>query len=108
MSVADLIRSPWHQNPHFNQPAILNRDGVYALEGIFMGPEKKARIKALVELVNEGPRIAKALQIAEQGLYDGDHDKMWVIDQIVRALTGDDYKAFVQAQGGLWDEGIAP
>lgn len=33
-------------------------------------------------------RIDKALQIAaEDGCIDGDHHKMWVIDQMVRALT---------------------
>lgn len=108
MSTADLLRAPWHQNPHSHQPAILNRDGIYALEGIFMGPEKKARIKALVELVNEGPRIAKAIEIAKDGQYDGEHHKTWVIDQMVRALTGDGYKAFVQSFDGEWDEGTPP
>lgn len=33
-------------------------------------------------------RIEKALKLAEYGSYDGGHHKMWVIDQIVRALTG--------------------
>jgi len=34
-------------------------------------------------------RIKKALEIAIQsGMVDGDHHKMWVIDQMVRALTG--------------------
>lgn len=34
-------------------------------------------------------RVFRALQIAEEyGSYDGGHHKMWVIDQMVRALTG--------------------
>lgn len=34
-------------------------------------------------------RVAKALQIAmESGGVDGAHHKAWVIDQMVRALTG--------------------
>lgn len=34
-------------------------------------------------------RIAKALEIAASyGAIDGDHHKMWTIDQMVRALTG--------------------
>ena len=34
-------------------------------------------------------RIAKALDFANcYGGIDGDHHKMWVIDQMVRALTG--------------------
>lgn len=33
-------------------------------------------------------RIAKALEFADcYGGIDGDHHKMWVIDQMVRALT---------------------
>lgn len=47
---------------------------------------------------------------------DGDHHKMWVIDQMVRALTGDGYEEFVRkyknGEDGPetyeWDEGIAP
>lgn len=76
-------------------------------------------------------RIAKALGFAENGVYDGAHHKDWVIDQMVRALTGrpmversatdgngkpytydaqgenDDYRRFVHDNPG-WDEGIAP
>ena len=73
-------------------------------------------------------RIAKALEIAaEDGTTDGAHHKMWVIDQMVRALTGcpavtrtstagyeyeaqgesAEYLAFV-GDDGDWDEGIAP
>jgi hypothetical protein len=77
-------------------------------------------------------RIAKALEFAsEYGTTDGAHHKMWVIDQMVRALTGcpiatkndidsvtgepytyevqgesPEYHAFVGDEG--WDEGIAP
>lgn len=76
-------------------------------------------------------RIAKALAIAPDAMYDGDHHKMWVVDQMVRALTGcpivqeaaidaygksyefncqgesGEYQRFV-AGAGEWDEGIAP
>jgi hypothetical protein len=76
-------------------------------------------------------RIAKALKFAEYGVYDGAHHKDWVIDQMVRALTGcpmvtksavdgngknysyeaqgesEEYERFVHELGG-WDEGIAP
>jgi hypothetical protein len=75
-------------------------------------------------------RIAKALELAsEYGTTDGDHHKMWVIDQMVRALTGcpvvtktanwpggsyqyeaqgesPEYAAFIGDEE--WDEGIAP
>jgi len=33
-------------------------------------------------------RITRALYIAQGGTTDGGHHKMWVIDQMVRALTG--------------------
>lgn len=60
---------------------------------------------------------AKALDIALQyGGIDGGHHKMWVIDQMVRALTGENYGAWVAAANAgedgpdtyEWDEGIAP
>lgn len=61
--------------------------------------------------------IHGALEIARQyGGIGGEHHKAWVIDQIVRALTGEDYDTFVAAakdgENGPdtyeWDEGIAP
>lgn len=62
-------------------------------------------------------RVGMALELAENyGGFDGAHHKMWVIDQMVRALTGDGYGAWVRKyQNGEdgpntyeWDEGIAP
>lgn len=45
-----------------------------------MTPEKKLEMDL---------RIAVALDMAERyGGFDGAHHKMWVIDQMVRALTG--------------------
>jgi hypothetical protein len=61
--------------------------------------------------------IKAALEIAERyGQIDGAHHKAWVIDQMVRALTGSDYEAWVahskDGEDGPdtydWDEGIAP
>jgi hypothetical protein len=58
-----------------------------------------------------------ALDIAFQyGGIDGAHHKTWVIDQMVRALTGDGYEQWViNARDGEdgpetydWDEGITP
>lgn len=71
--------------------------------------------------MSEQPVIAdnvqKAIDIAFQyaGL-DGDHHKMWVIDQMIRALlTPEQYKAWVREYEAVengsyaeWDEGIAP
>jgi hypothetical protein len=62
-------------------------------------------------------KIDNALSIAaECGQYDGYHHKTWVIDQMVRALTGDNYNLWVQdhkdGEDGPetydWDTGIAP
>lgn len=64
-------------------------------------------------------RIKKALSIAWQyGQIDGGHHKMWVIDQMVRALCGDEdkYWDWVETyetpisvdEYYSWDEGIAP
>jgi len=61
--------------------------------------------------------VAKALEVAERfGGSDGDQHKAWVIDQMVRALTGSAYTEWVAAacagEDGpdtySWDEGIAP
>jgi hypothetical protein len=62
-------------------------------------------------------RIAAALEVARRyGGVEGAHHKDWVIDQMVRYLTGDKYEEFVAAARsgaeGLesfeWAEGIAP
>lgn len=61
--------------------------------------------------------VMKALGIAAQyGTTDGGDHRMWVIDQMVRALTGDSYSQWVQdmeyGEDGPhtyeWEEGIAP
>jgi hypothetical protein len=41
------------------------------------------------------------------GMIDGDHHKMWVIDQMVQALMAEEYYKWV-AHRGAWDRGIAP
>lgn len=58
-------------------------------------------------------RIEDALGFAWQyGQIDGNHHKMWVIDQIVRVLLGDGYEKWVEEYEGddeyEWDVGIAP
>ena len=58
-------------------------------------------------------RIDNALGLAWQyGQIDGNHHKMWVIDQIVRVLLGDGYEKWVEEYEGddeyEWDVGIAP
>lgn len=54
--------------------------------------------------------------IIQYGGIDGGHHKKWLLDQIVRTLTGDGYESWVKEyQDGEdgpetyeWDEGIAP
>jgi len=62
-------------------------------------------------------RIEEAIALAVRyGGIDGDHHKMWVIDQMVRILAGDRYAAIVKdAKAGEdgpdtydWDCGIPP
>ena len=62
-------------------------------------------------------KIVAALDIAiSYGQIDGAHHKAWTIDQIVRALTGEDYdRVIAEACDGEdgpdtygWDVGIAP
>lgn len=59
-------------------------------------------------------RIATALDLAMRyGSIDGDHHKMWVIDQMVRKLLGPvEYKTFVKhyeaKQNAEWETGVAP
>ena len=62
-------------------------------------------------------KIKGALETARDGAgFDGAHHKDWVIDQMVRALTGDGYtdwvKAWEDGEDGPntyeWQTGIAP
>lgn len=66
---------------------------------------------------DQAKRIEAALDVAFQyGQTDGAHHKAWVIDQMARALLGDDYAEWIgehnQGDDGPntygWDEGIAP
>ena len=73
--------------------------------------------KKIIKLEN---RIKDALDLAWQyGQIDGSHHRVWVIDQMVRALCGSEkkYEKWVRAyQAPLnndedyyeWDTGIAP
>lgn len=65
----------------------------------------------------EPEQISEALNlIREYGGIDGDHHKLWVLDQVVRQLTGDRYEEFVaRSRDGedgpetySWDDGIPP
>lgn len=57
-------------------------------------------------------RIGRAIEVACRfGQIDGSHHKAWVIDQMVRELTGEKYAEVIKTSCGddySWDEGIAP
>jgi len=60
-------------------------------------------------------KIEDALEIAfRYSQIDGAHHKAWVIDQMVRALTGEEYENWIKEYKDDgedqydWDEGIAP
>jgi hypothetical protein len=67
--------------------------------------------------MSDAEKIAAALEIITlYGGIDGGHHKQWVLDQAVRALTGDGYAEWVREQRDgedgpdtyEWDEGIPP
>lgn len=67
--------------------------------------------------MKDDQKILKALSVARRyGGIDGDHHKAWVIDQMVRALTENNYEQWVsktkEGEDGPetygWNEGIAP
>lgn len=67
--------------------------------------------------MNACKQCDEALEIIlRYGGIDGNHHKAWVLDQVVRVLTGENYAQWVtDAKDGEdgpntydWDEGIAP
>lgn len=84
-----------------------------------MEPTEKARpdMRAadMITLLNFATTDPVALSVSIAftfGQVAGDHHKAWVIDQMVRKLTGDQYQMFVDAyeNGGEyeWGTGVAP
>jgi hypothetical protein len=64
-------------------------------------------------------KLKEILQLCQSiGQVDGAHHKAWVIDQVVRQVTGDEYELWLVWYRGQmdedgdfeynWDEGIAP
>lgn len=92
-------------NEDYKTTQVWLTDDVVAVETVLnMLKEKDADIKKVLEL------------IFQYGQIDGDHHKTWVIDQIVRILTGDKYKEWVKeytydeetGECYGWNKGIAP
>jgi len=78
------------------------------------GPLRDA-LRAALAQSDDGKQAA--LEVAQRhGGTDGGHHKAWVIDQMVRALTGDGYDQFVTdtcageegPDSYFWGVGIAP
>ena len=62
---------------------------------------------------NLAEQIQDAVDVAHRfATIDGEHHKMWVIDQMIRYLLGEDYDNWVEEYncGGTyeWNTGIAP
>jgi hypothetical protein len=77
--------------------------------------EKDMQLKSQTDVTDS--RIDRALECAiSYGGIDGDHHKAWVIDQMIRWLTGDKYDSIVEdacaGEDGpntySWDCGTAP
>lgn len=58
------------------------------------------------------PEIEKAIEIGiRYGQIDGDHHRLWVIDQMLRVLLGEKYDETIKEANGTeydWDVGIPP
>jgi len=49
--------------------------------------------------------------ILQNGWYEGSHHKQWVLDQVLRMLSGPEYEdrvARFESKYGEWDTGISP
>lgn len=108
---------------HQNRRALNERDALAAqvtrlqeASNVELAAARRVRLKRIEEL--EGRSIA-AIHIAfRYGQISGDHHRLWVIDQMLRALLGEaDYQRFTDryeepdADGetyGRWETGIAP
>lgn len=57
----------------------------------------------------EQSKIDLALDLARlYGPIEGSHHRIWVIDQMVRALTGNAYDQWIEENTYEWETGIAP
>ena len=72
-----------------------------------MDTEAEAMARALVAESND----FLCEFILQNGWYEGAHHKQWVLDQILRMLTGPKYEDWVscfESKFGEWDTGISP
>jgi hypothetical protein len=78
---------------------------------------KVEEIEALIKKRDKMDKTQEALELIKRyGSIDGGHHKQWVLDQVVRILTGEHYDKWVaECKAGQdgphtyeWDVGIAP
>lgn len=84
----------------------------------YKNDERDKLAESALNLIQEQEKqINEALDLAfEYAQIDGGHHKMWVIDQMVRKLTGNNYEEWVDnyeydeetEKEYDWDTGIAP
>ena len=94
--------------------ANIEKDSVIAHKFAIMRQQIDEKDKRIQELEEERKSILDL--IFEYGQTDGEHHKMWLIDQIVRILTKDKYNEWIRSYvydeetGDIynWDKGIAP
>lgn len=63
---------------------------------------KGLRVHELEERINKAVEVAR-----EDGAEDGEHHKMWVIDQMLRVLIPDEYEEQFGSDQ-CWDQGTPP
>lgn len=84
------------------------------LEHAALGEKRQKENEELMRALSQAEnKIGSALLILEEdSQVDGAHHKAWVIDQIARALTDDEYERWVEdyCEGDTyeWDEGVIP
>jgi hypothetical protein len=79
-----------------------------------MPPKRKRTATKKAKTTATGKKALKIITM--YGGIDGEHHKQWVLDQVVRSLTGPDYSDWVKnyeaGRDGpktyMWEEGIAP
>jgi hypothetical protein len=59
-----------------------------------------------------GQRVKRAVDLGiRYGQIEGDHHRLWVIDQMLRILLDSDYDQVIRESNGTdyeWDTGVAP
>ena len=109
----------WYRENTPNRVYVLNNKDIEMIQGLLdLYNKEKMNSSNLSEQLNkEKEKNNNILGLVFQyGQIDGEHHKTWVIDQIVKTLTGENYEKWVQhyeydeetGEEYEWDTGIAP